>query len=352
MKPALLAVVVAALVVGCGGKSSSPTAPDGTPAPTPGTPRTLFVARNGSDSNTGSQDSPWFTIRHAVSRLRAGDTLYLRGGLYWEDEQAIDSLVATVPGGTSWSNPITIAGYPGESVTIQPPTAIHGLRLTSSSQSYLIFQDFTLDYSNNPTNLEGIYLSGGAHHNRFLRLEVRYAKTFGIVFSNNGGNSGFNEVIECDIHHTGNGSGDPLNGHGAYVFTSDNLFRGNTVHDNEGYGLDFYDNSGQPTVSRNVVRDNQIFNNGTHGGTAYGVVVAWGENNRVVGNSIRQNPGGVMVYTRSTGTEVSGNTIYDNSPLEGLFIQGAVGTIVKNNTIYSNGTNVVNLGQGTQGLGP
>jgi parallel beta-helix repeat protein len=347
MKSALLAVVVASLIAACGGKSSSPTSPDD--PGNPGTPRTLFVSREGSDSNTGSQESPWRTIRYGVSRLRPGDTLYLRGGLYWEDEQAIDSVVGTVPGGTSWSNPITIAGYPGESVTIQPPRTVQGLRLSTASQSYLIFQDFTLDYSNNAINQEGIYVSGGAHHNRFLRLEVRYAKGFGIVFSKNGGNSNFNEVIACDIHHTGDGSGNPLNGHGAYVSTSDNLFRGNVVHDNQGYGLNFYDNDGALLVSRNVIQDNEIFNNGTHGGTAYGIVVAWGDNNRISGNSVRENPGGVLVYTRSTGTEVSGNTIYNNTPLEGLFIQGAVRTTVKSNSIYGNGVNIVDLGERTVG---
>jgi len=348
MKSALLAVVVASLIAACGGKSSSPTSPDG--SPTPGTPRTLFVARDGSDSNTGSMESPWRTIRHGVSRLRAGDTLYLRGGLYWEGEQAIDSVVATVPGGTSWSNPITIAGYPGERVTIQPPYAVPGLRLSTPAQSYLIFQDFVLDYGNNPIIQEGIYLSGGANHNRFLRLEVRYVRGFGIVFSKNNGNSAFNEVIDCDIHHNGNGSGEVTNGHGAYVSTSDNLFRGNRIYNNQGYGLHFYDNDGALLVSRNVIQDNQIFDNGSRGST-YGVVVAWGDNNRILGNAIYGNPGGVLVYNRSSGTEVSSNTIRDNTPLAGLLIEGATGTVVRSNTIYGNGENVVNLGQGTQGLG-
>jgi parallel beta-helix repeat protein len=339
---AMLAVVVACLIAACGGKT--PTSPDDSNAP-----RTLYVSLAGSDSNAGSQESPWRTIRYGVSRLRAGDTLYVRGGTYSTSDDVIDSAVFTVPSGSSWSNVVTIAGHPGETVVIQPPNNTHALRLTNGAPSYIVVRDLTLDYSNDSSGREGIYLSGGANHNRFLRVEVRYAKSFGVVFSKNNGNSAFNEVIECDIHHTGNGSGDPTNGHGAYVSTSDNVFRGNVVHDNQGYGLHFYDNGGALLVSRNVIEDNRVFSNGTHGGTAYGVVVAWGDGNRISGNSIYGNPGGILVYTRSTRTEVSGNTIYSNAPLEGVFIQGGVGTIVKSNTIYGNGVDIVDLGERTVG---
>jgi parallel beta-helix repeat protein len=358
MKPGLFVLVAATLVaVCCGGHPSSPTPPGEPVSPgnpttpvNPGSPRTFFVSTNGSDDNDGSQESPWGTIKYAVARLRPGDTLYLRGGLYTNNEyQAVDSLRGTVPGGTS-SSPITIAGYPGERVTIQPPQTAQVIRLASSAQSYLIFEDLTLDYSNNTTNLEGIYLSGGAHHNKFHRIELKYANGFGIVFSKSGGNSGFNEVIDCDIHDTGNGSGEPTIGHGAYVSTSDNVFRGNRIHDNQGYGLHFYDNDGALLVSRNVVQDNQIFNNGTRSAQTYGVVVAWGDNNRISGNSIYGNRGGVLVYTRSNGAQVSGNTIYSNNPLEGILIQGAVGTVLSNNTVYGNGAgNIIDLGERTVG---
>jgi parallel beta-helix repeat protein len=320
---------------GCGG--GSPTSPEG------GGSRSLFVSPGGNDSNSGSENSPFRTIRHAVSELRAGDTLYMRGGIYTGPENVIDTVTGAVPGGASWSTPVTIAGFPGESVTIQPPHNTHALRLTSPASCYILCQDFTVDYRDDESGREGIYLSGGAHHNRFLRLEVRYAKSFGIGFSSNGGNSGFNEVIDCDVHDTGNGSGDPLNGHGLYISTSDNLFQGNQVHDNEGYGIDLYDNDGAQLVSRNVVRDNRIFGNGSHGKTAYGLSIASGNDNRVSGNAIYGNRGGVLVYTNSINAQLSGNTIYGNNPLEGILIQYATGTVLKDNVIYGNGTDFLDL---------
>lgn len=346
----LLALVVASfMAASCG--SRSPTSPSS--ADVSG-PRTVVVSLSGSDSNTGTQDSPWKTIRYGVSQLRPGDTLYIRGGVYAGADQVIDSLNATVPGGTS-SSPITIAGFPGEQVTIQPPNGVQGLRLSSPSHAYLTFENFTLDYSQNYTNQEGIYLSGGANHNRFRRLEVRYVKNFGVVFSRNNGNSNFNEVIDCDIHHMGDGSGDKTRGHGVYVSTSDNVFRGNKIHDNEGYGLHFYDDAGPLLVSRNVIQDNHIYANGyTNGrpsGTAYGVAVAWGDGNRIAGNNITANVGGILVFTQASNTEISGNTIYDNTPYEGIMIaRNATSTVIRNNSISLNGgsgQNVIDLGEGT-----
>ena len=141
----------------------------------------------------------------------------------------------------------------------------------------------------------GIYLSSGAHHNRFERLEVKNSQGNGIVFSNNNGNSPFNEVLNCSIHDNGRYPG-VNQGYGAYVFTSDNLFEGNDIYNNGGYGLHFYNNSGATDVARNVIRYNRIHDNGTHGGTNYGIVVAWGTGNLIYGNQVYGNAVGFRLY--------------------------------------------------------
>jgi hypothetical protein len=60
----------------------------------------------GSDQETGSQAKPWKTLAHAVGQLKPGDTLYLRGGTYYEHA------VVTCSGEAN--RPITIRSYPGE----------------------------------------------------------------------------------------------------------------------------------------------------------------------------------------------------------------------------------------------
>ncbi len=67
----------------------------------------LFVdAAKGDDRNDGARASPWKTLGHAVKRLRPGDTLYLRGGSYYEQ-------VTLSPAGTK-DRPITVRSFPGE----------------------------------------------------------------------------------------------------------------------------------------------------------------------------------------------------------------------------------------------
>lgn len=85
--------------------------------PPPASKRTLaqgptyFVdATNGDDKNDGSKASPWKTVNHAISRAKAGDTFYLRGGTYYENVRI------SLPGRKD--APITIASLPGEQAII------------------------------------------------------------------------------------------------------------------------------------------------------------------------------------------------------------------------------------------
>ena len=76
------------------------------------------VATTGNDSRscTTAQaiSTPKATIVSGITCLSAGDTLYIRQGTYISEN--LDTTRINIPSGTSWSNPVTIAGYPGETV--------------------------------------------------------------------------------------------------------------------------------------------------------------------------------------------------------------------------------------------
>jgi hypothetical protein len=72
---------------------------------------TYYIAGNGSDSNDGNINNPWKTFESSVTKLSAGDTLYLRAGVYYES--SIDFQLS----GTS-SNPVVIIAYANEKVEI------------------------------------------------------------------------------------------------------------------------------------------------------------------------------------------------------------------------------------------
>ena len=65
----------------------------------------------GVDSNSGTEAAPFRTIAAALRRLRAGDTLRLRGGTYYESDLAI--AVQGTP-----DAPTVIEAWPGETVEI------------------------------------------------------------------------------------------------------------------------------------------------------------------------------------------------------------------------------------------
>jgi len=68
---------------------------------------TFYVdAAKGDDANDGSKAKPWRSIQFGVERLKPGDTLLLRGGIYHEK-------VYLTRSGTPEA-PIVIACYPGE----------------------------------------------------------------------------------------------------------------------------------------------------------------------------------------------------------------------------------------------
>jgi len=74
--------------------------------------REIHVAKTGSDSGSGNQSSPYFTINKAASVGQPGDTVTVHAGTYRE-------WVKPVRGGTGESGRITYRAAPGEKVIIK-----------------------------------------------------------------------------------------------------------------------------------------------------------------------------------------------------------------------------------------
>lgn len=360
MTGSVVVSLVSILSAGACGSSKSPTAPSDSKRPT-----TFFVSLAGNDANAGTQAAPWRSLRYAVAKLQAGDTLYIRGGVYTEASDTIDSqrCGCAFPSGTSWSSPITIGGYPGESVTIQPPNGSGAIGLTTGAPHYLVFQDFAIDMSRqtDPVNIrvadapEAIYVAYGAHHIRFQRLDIGHTMSNAVHWSTNNAPvafSSFLELLNSKIHHAGQATGD--NDHGGpgintgyaiYMFTSDNTLDGNEFYSNNANAIVAYG-------SRHVIKNNTIHDNGLRGGTNYGVSLGSSayplnsDANVIQRNTIFNNNGGILVYTNATNTQVTANTVYGNR-FEGIMVQYANGTSITDNTVYGNGMDYVDLGTAT-----
>ena len=95
---------------------------------------TYYVATTGNDANSGTAEQPFGTVGAGVSALYPGDTLYIRQGTYGEH---INLGTMIVRSGTA-SAPITISGYPGETVILQ------GAAL-NSGVAYMIFDNLVFN---------------------------------------------------------------------------------------------------------------------------------------------------------------------------------------------------------------
>ena len=143
-------------------------------APTLSSATTYYVSLTGSDSASCGQatrpDSARRTIAAGLGCLSAGDTLYIRGGTY---QESIDDTQVTIPSGTSWDNPVTIASAPGETATLLGRVSIRDQPI-----QYVIFDRLTVDGGGSPNNTEQTFTVlqfAFQSHLKFQNGEIRNA---------------------------------------------------------------------------------------------------------------------------------------------------------------------------------
>lgn len=138
--------------------------------------KTYYLSPSGNDSNSGTINNPFFTLNKAWTLLCAGDTVYLRGGIY----RYYNSQYLTAKNGTD-KLPIKVWAYPGEKPTI-----------TKSSE---------FSYRQNC----GVYFSGSYFHWRgleftgFNQYDAQINSGFKVQDSNH------NVFEQLDSHHNGHG---------------------------------------------------------------------------------------------------------------------------------------------------
>ena len=104
---------------------------------------TYFVSTTGSDSNAGTSQSPWRHIDYAATKVNAGDTVEVMGGVYNEAVNIRNS-------GDATSGHITFMSYPGQTAIVDG-TGLKvgnggqsGLFNLVGSHSYIVIQGFEI----------------------------------------------------------------------------------------------------------------------------------------------------------------------------------------------------------------
>src|SRR6201996_1112631 len=99
-----------------------------------------YVAPWGSNHNSGSSpQSPWQSLRYAAFQMQAGDTLFVRGGIYSNQGFTIPAGVGTP------SSPLRIRAYTGEApvLTGSETYAVAAAIYSSAIIDGLHFENFT-----------------------------------------------------------------------------------------------------------------------------------------------------------------------------------------------------------------
>ena len=292
-----------------------------------------YTATTGLDANAGTLTSPFKTIAKGASVLKPGDKLYIRGGTY------VESLVNSVPSGTSWTSPVTLAAYPGETVVVQASGSV--VVRINSSVGYIIFDGLIFDAARQAgpvVYLDNLYGSGTPHHIRFQNGEIKNAASSDgalIEASYTDPQPNYNEFINMKIHDNGSS----VLHHGIYMHSSHNLVTGCDIYNNSGFGVQIYHDNAASGINTSY---NTLSGNKLHDNVASGTVLAGGVGNLAYNNLIWNNRGGILVDYSASNTGLYYNTIYANNAgggVAGIRLGSNVSasnTTIRDNIIFGN----------------
>jgi hypothetical protein len=241
---------------------------------------------------------------------------------------------------------VTLAAYPGETVTMRPNGGSSVINFGKDPDQYIIIDRIHFDAIN--AGQSAISINQGSNHIRFQNCEIKNAYNSGVYLlwgNNNGLPSNYNEFINCDIHHNGRQAlnGGPQQppgygaGHGLYITTQNNVFRGNRVHHNGNWGFHVYFGNypAQPTAN-NLIEGNLVYENGNDV-TRYGhvccggIVLSSGSGNMAYNNVIYNHPvKGIDVLANGLNVKVFNNTCHNNNGLDIQALSGGSGYIRNN----------------------
>lgn len=351
---------------------------------------THYVSTSGKDSNPGTFSSPWRTIQHAANSVKAGDTVYVLGGVYQE------AVIIPVSGSAS-AGFITFSNYPGQTATLDGtglsiPNGQWGL-VTIQNQSYIIINGLEIrNYkTSSAANVPiGVYILGAGSEIQILNNHIHdiattattcKANAFGLTAYGTQAPASINNLVisgnELDHMTTGCSETVSVNGNVEIFSITSNL-----VHDNNNIGIDVigYESSAPKgaicgTVlcdrARNgEIRGNTIYNitsnhNPAYGPTSFaasGIYVDGGTQIIIEQNLVHNTDIGIELASENPGSETPGlektdfvitrnNVIYKSNSV-GISIGGydamRGGTdhcSIVNNTLFWNDTANTGLGE-------
>lgn len=264
-------------------------------------------ASGGADTNPGTLDKPWKTLQKAADSVSAGDTVFIRQGVY--------SSMSLKKSGTQ-NNPIIFQAYPGEHPVIDGG-GWAGITdyYASSSLQYFIIDGFEIK-----NDEFGIFLTKSNHF--IIKNNVIHGQ------SNTGisvDNSSYSEISQNLVYSVSGYNGIWLT-HSVY----NEIHHNNSYNNNEnGIGISFQSNGNK--IHHNVTYGNSCGADQRYGGIAIEVD---SQSNQVYLNLIYDNCHSGYV-TNSSMNKIFNNVFYGNTEFQALLGDWS-GSVPINNEFYNN----------------
>ena len=322
----------------------------------------FFVSPAGNDSNAGTLAEPWKTVGKGTATASAGDTVYVRAGVYPERITLSRSGMA--------SSRITLRNYPGE-VPILDGTGLsvggQTAMIDVASRDFVTIAGFEIRNLTTSVNSQtplGILISGAALGIEVERCEIHTIQNngpdgnaHGILVSGSSSTAISGLVIrDCLIRDLvlGNSEALAVNGN-----VDGFEIRGNTVRDCNNIGIDFIGFEGTgPTVALDQARNGVCADNIVHGcstisNPAYGtwscagIYVDGGRDIIIERNRVYLNDIGIELASEHSGKATEDITVRDNlvwrNGYGGIFTGGydasvgsTEGCVITGNNLFEN----------------
>jgi hypothetical protein len=199
-----------------------------------------YVAPDGNDSNDGSIDHPFKTIGKAVGLVVAGDTIYVRGGVY---TYSGSNTAITLPAksGASATNRCYLLAYQNErpllDFSAMTGTGADGLKI-NGSYWYLKGIDFK-GAPHNGIKINGNGIIGAAGSYNIVEFCSSYEnRNTGVQLGNK---ASYNQIINCDSYYNCDAAQEDADGFSPKLDVgTDNYFYGCRSWQNSDDGYDGY----------------------------------------------------------------------------------------------------------------
>lgn len=334
-----------------------------------------YVATDGNDANPGTIGQPFATINQGAALLNPGDTLYVRGGTYYQTVYA--------PASGTQAAPVTISGYQGETAVIDgvytnPASSWGNLFLLQGSNAAV--RNLTIKRS----NWIGLALTGA--YDQAMNINSQSNMENGIIVT---GSADYGLVQNCQVYYNAKSNegfvatrGGWSTGLSAARGPSYVTLRGNQIWNNWGEGLSTFE-SQHTLMESNVVYDNQlnVYLSDTKFSTCRGNIVYCtpgnvcsntsqagialadetfnppSSDNTVVNNLLLSNAKNIYFWSGGAGAGlvnvvIANNTVADSVVETNLkLLSGShTNTVIENNIFLQENSLSIAVVQGTQGL--